>query len=329
MSKYLPASGAANLPPALAAVHLDTSVINPQRAQQFLQQSGGDPSKYMDLRDQWMQHMVANNPAAAPYAKAWGQRNADLRHLIGGQGGSSAPAASDDANSPGFHALGVAAKPQIIPATDPAYKGFPPGTVLQKAADGTISQMPGTGVTYDQRVQAKLALENSDDVKEYRKANTAWGAMLQAATQPQGGMRAYAMRDTFARLINPGAVARAGTIQAIKESQGVPENIRAYLLNLKGDGDVPAATLQQILDVSHGFLMSHYSTAKSLRDSFASQASRNGIDPREVTPDIPDHSPAAFIPTPPAANQQQRKPGIYATPKGPLEWTGAGWTKPY
>lgn len=86
VSKYYPA-GSDNMAPALAAVNADTSFINPGAAQRFLAQSGGDPTKYMALRQAWMAHMVATNPAAAKYANAWQKRNDDLGALAGQLGG--------------------------------------------------------------------------------------------------------------------------------------------------------------------------------------------------------------------------------------------------
>ncbi len=77
-NKYYP-KDAANLPPALAAVYADTAFINPQRAQQFLQQSGGDPVKYMQLRQAWMSNLVQSDPTKyQKYARAWNNRNNDL-----------------------------------------------------------------------------------------------------------------------------------------------------------------------------------------------------------------------------------------------------------
>jgi hypothetical protein len=109
-NKYFGPSGAANLPPALAAVHADTAFINPSKAQQFLKASGGDPGKYMDLREAWMANMVANNPAAQRYEKAWATRNADLRNVAGQLAGQSAPAApragGDRVASPGTPSVG-------------------------------------------------------------------------------------------------------------------------------------------------------------------------------------------------------------------------------
>lgn len=78
-SKYFTPSGAASLPPALAAVHADTSFINPKRAQQFLAESDGDPAKYMALRGAWMDNLVQSEPDKyGKYANAWNNRNRDL-----------------------------------------------------------------------------------------------------------------------------------------------------------------------------------------------------------------------------------------------------------
>jgi hypothetical protein len=90
--RYWEPSGAANLPAPLAAVHADTYFISPAKATQFLQESGGDPQKYMDLRQAWMQQLAAA-PKYARFASAWANRNNDLREfaseLGGGHGASS------------------------------------------------------------------------------------------------------------------------------------------------------------------------------------------------------------------------------------------------
>ena len=90
-TKYFPSS--ANLPPALAAVNADTAFINPKRAAQFLQASGGDPTKYMQMRQAWMNSLISKQPDTyAKYAKAWGTRNADLSAYAANlSGGGSAP----------------------------------------------------------------------------------------------------------------------------------------------------------------------------------------------------------------------------------------------
>lgn len=336
-SKYFALSGAGSLPPALAAVHADTAFINPSKAHQFLKESGGDPGKYMDLRDAWMKGLVAKYPEAKPYERAWQNRNADLRQFAGSLAGGPPPAPPPpNDNGPAVQNVGNGfGQPfaqgkthEIVPETDPAYKRFPPGTVLQRAPNGELSAMSGTQYGPDQLFSLRKQVLDAPEYKDYQSANAAWGAMQNAAKQPNGGIRAYALRDTFARLINPGAVARVGTIEAIKASQGIPANIQAYLMNLKGDGDVPPQVAQQIMDVAHGFLVSHYNTAKSLNDSNAEFAARHHIPVEDVTAPMDGPPQAMSI----AALQHgippvgQRQAGhVYPTPRGQMKWTGTGW----
>lgn len=87
--KYFGPSGAANLPAPLAAVHADTYFINPARATQFLAASGGDPTKYLQMRTAWQNSLVANQPEKyGRYAKAWANRNADLGQFMQQAGAS-------------------------------------------------------------------------------------------------------------------------------------------------------------------------------------------------------------------------------------------------
>lgn len=207
----------------------------------------------------------------------------------------------------------------IAPGTNPA---LPPGAVGQVSPTGETSVVPGTGYGPDQIFGLRRQVLDSDAYKNYQSANDAYGAMVSAASQPNGGMRAYALRDTFARLINPGAVARVGTIQAIEEAQGVPANVKAYLMNLKGDGNVPSEVAQQILDVSQGFLASHYKGAKALNDSNTDFAQRHGINPADVTAPMEGAPGRVVLGALPPKNQLV--PGqIYVTRRGPATWTGA------
>jgi lysozyme family protein len=123
---YFQASGADKLPPALAAVHADTSYINPAMAKRFLTASGGDPQKYMDMRETWMKSMVAREPQKfGKYDKAWTNRNADLRQFAqqvgSGAGGGPRQIASvpdstaADVDIPGNTSLGGEAYLQTVP----------------------------------------------------------------------------------------------------------------------------------------------------------------------------------------------------------------------
>lgn len=75
--------------PALATMAFDTAVMSgPSKANDLLAKSGGDPAKFMDLREQFLAGLVKRDPGKyGAYEKAWGRRNAELRQQIGGGAG--------------------------------------------------------------------------------------------------------------------------------------------------------------------------------------------------------------------------------------------------
>lgn len=153
-NKYYAASGSANLPPALAAVNADTSFINPKRAAQFLQQSGGDVNKYMTMRQSWMNSLVKNDPDKyGKYATAWAKRNADLSTYASQLGGGATPQA--------------ASGPKLIaqaPATDPNSLMSPEelNFYAEKVANG--ADLPPLGMGKDAALLRRQILAKAADV---------------------------------------------------------------------------------------------------------------------------------------------------------------------
>lgn len=131
-SQYFP--GAQNLPPDLAAAYADTAFITgPKRAQTMLQQSDGDPNKFMQIREAWMASDERKNPNVARYTAAWTQRNADLRQYMArvAQGGSP------DVDT----ALPAGAAPPPFPGG--ATASAPGATVIATGAPTTPKPQPG------------------------------------------------------------------------------------------------------------------------------------------------------------------------------------------
>jgi hypothetical protein len=77
------------LDPRVAHVAFDTSVIaGPGKARELLKASGGDPEKFLALREAFQNRLIAANPEKyGPYAKAWANRTATLRSDVGVQPG--------------------------------------------------------------------------------------------------------------------------------------------------------------------------------------------------------------------------------------------------
>jgi hypothetical protein len=92
-NEYWNAIGGDKLPPALQTMAFDTAVMSgPGKAKELIAASGGDPDKFMQLRQDFQDHLLASNPDKyGKYAPAWTQRNQDLSGG-GGGGGDSAGA---------------------------------------------------------------------------------------------------------------------------------------------------------------------------------------------------------------------------------------------
>lgn len=121
---YYGPSGAANLPPALGAVHADTYFINPQKAEQFLAQSKGNPQTYLQLRQSWMNGLAKSNPAAAKYLPAWTQRTKDLSALAQQLGGAPSQGQSSPAQQPGAGQPLATTRPTLDPTVAPVIKNL-------------------------------------------------------------------------------------------------------------------------------------------------------------------------------------------------------------
>src|SRR6185437_14191914 len=82
--RYWLASGADQLPTALAMVHGDTAInMGVKTANELLAQSGGDPTAYLELRDEKYRAIAAADPKKANYLSLWLARTEDLRDLLG------------------------------------------------------------------------------------------------------------------------------------------------------------------------------------------------------------------------------------------------------
>ena len=78
--RYWDKIGASELPENIRPLAYDTSVLmGPGRAKEFLQASGGDPEKFMEMRRSFLHNLVEQNPAKyGKYAKSWENRNNEL-----------------------------------------------------------------------------------------------------------------------------------------------------------------------------------------------------------------------------------------------------------
>jgi hypothetical protein len=132
-------------------VAYDTAVMSGRgRAKEFLAQSGGDPEKFMELRENFLHGLIEKNPAKyGKYGPAWDNRNQSLRAgLDGGPAMAFAPAEDRPANA------GLAAMPpQSSDGLAPARGGLAPALATAgedsapaQGVSGMIRGTPASGL---------------------------------------------------------------------------------------------------------------------------------------------------------------------------------------
>lgn len=191
----------------------------------------------------------------------------------------------------------------------------------QTGPDGKVT--PAGSPPFDPSKMRDAVLGNED----YKQANGALAAYsaMKANSGTLTGPSAYSMLDTFARAINPGAVARSGTIEAIKESLGPFNKLGGQLDSLQSMGNLTPQVRQQLLDSVLGFVKAHYGQAKALNDQNAEIAKRYGMNPQDVTAPL-EAMPGAHHVTVPAPSDLV--PGdTYQTRRGIATWNGKAFER--
>lgn len=287
---------------------------------------GVDPNQKLNMADPAVQRGLLsgifhfeNGPQQMSAWRAAGQ---------GAQAPQGVPPAAPQGQGGGFgQPFAQGAQPQILSPQEAQAAGFAPGAVVERGADRKLSVVQNPEYGPEQKSTLRNQVLNSDEYKQANAAMSAYKAMIANATT-MTGPSAYAMLDTFARAINPGAVARPQVIQTIEQNLGIPAQLVGRLDSAFGKGNLPPQVRQQIIDAVVPFAQSHWDQANSLNQANAGLAQQHGFNAADVTAPLEGRPQgvsvaalAAGIPAP-----DQRVSGkVYPTPRGPMKWTGSGW----
>lgn len=206
-------SGADKLPPALAAVHADTSFLNPSQAKKILAESGGDVDKYLDLRRAFLNGLVAKNPAKyAKYQKAWTNRTNDLEAFANRQGTDGTPIKIADKVGPDTNL--TAWREAVMARTD---IGATLKNKLIAIADKDRAQKAQEQNLVEQQAAGELALAAANlgdkftDVKQLPQS--AW---LSASKETQARWTQAAKANVENKPLSPQLAADIGFIRSFK-----------------------------------------------------------------------------------------------------------------
>jgi lysozyme family protein len=123
-SKYWNSIGGDHLPPATAAVAMDAAVNNgPQRAQAWLAQSGGDPQKFLTLRQNFY-NKLSQDPKYAPFANSWNNRMQDLHTFVQHMGTKETGPNADTPVNPDVKLTPIQVDPSKLANVSTASSGY-------------------------------------------------------------------------------------------------------------------------------------------------------------------------------------------------------------
>lgn len=225
-TRYWDTIGADRLPPALAHVAFDTSVIaGPERAKQMLAASGGDPNKFMELREQFLSNLLQRNPQKfGPYADAWARRNQTLRQDIA-SGAQPTP-------------MAYAAQPTASDAAAPA----------MRAVSGAVQSAPPPPGSPDAPLAQRPIMAGAAPImasSEFSGASAPPSTAVAGSPSPDGVMSPTPMagpRAALASAIQPALTPASGAVPAgpapapsVTAPSGQPSNQQAIAMAIMMD----------------------------------------------------------------------------------------------
>lgn len=212
-----------------------------------------------------------------------------------------------DAASPALQHIDAGDK---ILVTDPRT-----GATIREIPKGK-SPKSGDAVDAGQRFNVdqtnKILDDYRTDTAEFRKAQSGYEVLKGAISHP-GLAQPFAVLDAYARVINPGAVVRQGTMQVLQEMGSADQKVRRWI-EMAQKGQWPPDMLQSIKGTIDAIMQEHYQTyLDGPRKRALLRGKQSGVD---ITPflDNPNFSFPGGAPTAGAAGASSRmgqfmKPG--------------------
>lgn len=197
-----------------------------------------------------------------------------------------------DSNPALPHFVDSGDKTQMVdPRTGAVIKEYPKGRA-PKSADA---------VSADTRYNAQQTNTILDDYRQdsadFRKALSGYEVLKGAIAHP-GLAQPFAVLDAYARVMNPGAVVRQGTMQVLQEMGSYDQKVRKWL-DMAQRGQWPPDMIASIKNTVDGVMQEHYqSYLDGARKRAIARGRQAGID---ISPYLENYN---FSPAQPAASPQ-------------------------
>lgn len=104
--------------------------------------------------------------------------------------------------------------------------------------------------------------------------------------QNPGAVSDYGLAVAFAKIVDPGSVAREGEVAAVQGSGALSQSMKQSLVNaINGEGALPPQMREEIVRLAEGFYKEQAEKYQQTYNEYRGRAERFGIDPRDALPD--------------------------------------------
>jgi hypothetical protein len=214
--------------------HMNILKARQQIAQQFPPQPGEQPAQTIDrMKGMFAAYMQAGDLESA------------------GKLGEVLKSIGKDAAPPALQHVDAGDKILVVDPRD--------GHTIREIPKGAAPKS-GDTVAADRRYGSEQTNKILDDYRtdsaEFRKAISGYEVLKGAIAHP-GMAQPFAVLDAYARVINPGAVVRQGTMQVLQEMGSYDQKMRRWI-DMAQKGQWPPDMLQSIKGTIDGIMAEHY-----------------------------------------------------------------------
>lgn len=120
------------------------------------------------------------------------------------------------------------------------------------------------------------------DTEKFNLLKQGWNNIETFYSNP-GGVSDYALAVGFAKILDPGSVAREGEVAAVANSGSLGGALKSQILNaLQGQGKLPPAVRQQIAELSRGLYANQIPEAQAVLGNYEKVAGRAGLTLEDI-----------------------------------------------
>lgn len=156
--------------------------------------------------------------------------------------------------------------------------GYQPGTPQYEALmlgrdPRSTSQLSGEQMT----AAGALRDDLRTDLGHFGDVQKGWETVSTFYENP-GAVSDYALAVSFAKILDPGSVAREGEVSAVANSGSIPDAVKSAVLNaLQGNGLLPPEVRSEIMARSQDLYIKAASSAKSTLGRYEGMGNRYGL----------------------------------------------------